>query len=228
MKSNTGSAGSNSRTFYAQVAPGQNEYNKNASWNDAWCGRVKIRIPALHPNDGTVKDEDLPWAYDLKSTSNGSLNQSSTGICGGEWVKCEYDDEFGQTPIIIGVIGRGSSSPEIVESTNGSTEFKDVSRYNGGLQAGPHQMSGGSSKKSDPRKLPIGSDIKEDAKTEPKFDISKLTKNLSTPVAQYTAKDKAEDKLLLRSIQKGELGPVPQEQIDQLINRINGVGVRGV
>jgi len=55
-----------------------------------------------------------------------------------------------------------------------------------------------------------------------------LTKNLSTPVAQYTAQDKAEDKLLLRAIQKGELGPVPQEQIDQLINRINGVGVRGV
>ncbi|MFZ9353914.1 MAG: hypothetical protein ACO25L_03770 [Candidatus Nanopelagicales bacterium] len=46
----------------------------------------------------------------------------------------------------------------------------------------------------------------------------------------YTAKDKAEDQLLLRSIQRGELGPVPRDQIDAIINRINGVGglVRGV
>ena len=42
----------------------------------------------------------------------------------------------------------------------------------------------------------------------------------------YSPQEKAEDKLLLRSIQRGELGPVPQEQIDQIINRINGVGVR--
>lgn len=42
-------------------------------------------------------------------------------------------------------------------------------------------------------------------------------------IAQYTPQDRAEDKMLLRSINRGELGPVPQQQIDQIINRINGV-----
>ena len=50
---------------------------------------------------------------------------------------------------------------------------------------------------------------------------------LSESIARdYSPREKAEDKMLLRSIQKGELGPVPQDQIDQIINRINGVGVR--
>ena len=48
-------------------------------------------------------------------------------------------------------------------------------------------------------------------------------KNDSLKIAQYTSRDKAEDKLLLRAIQKGELGKVPQSQIDALINRINGI-----
>jgi hypothetical protein len=42
------------------------------------------------------------------------------------------------------------------------------------------------------------------------------------------SKDKREEQMLLRSIQRGELGPVPQKQIDELINRINGVRLRGV
>jgi len=44
----------------------------------------------------------------------------------------------------------------------------------------------------------------------------------------YSPQEKREDQLLLRSIQRGELGPVPQEQIDTLINRINGIRPRGV
>jgi len=58
------------------------------------------------------------------------------------------------------------------------------------------------------------------------FNTSKLSS--STQVARdYTPRDRAEDKLLLRSIQKGELGPIPRDQIDAIINRINGVQVRG-
>ena len=44
----------------------------------------------------------------------------------------------------------------------------------------------------------------------------------------YSPQEKKEDQMLLRSIQRGELGPVPQRQIDELINRINGVRLRGV
>ena len=44
----------------------------------------------------------------------------------------------------------------------------------------------------------------------------------------YSPQEKKEDQLLLRAIQRGELGPVPQDQIDTLINRINGVRLRGV
>lgn len=44
----------------------------------------------------------------------------------------------------------------------------------------------------------------------------------------YSPQEKREDQLLLRAIQRGEIGPVPQEQIDTLINRINGIRPRGV
>jgi hypothetical protein len=311
--------------FVAQVAPGQNQHTKNASWGDAWGDRVKIRIPGKHTETSEIKDDDLPWAIVSKSTGTGHFNRASSGIWGGEWVLCIHNPKISQEPTIIGNYGRAANMPEIVTSTNGTTAFKDVSTYNGGLQAGNHQITGGSSKRSDPRTLPVGSDIKDDAKTDPTSqtvtengvpkepiitvnedgsktvtivdgdgnktnypfkqgqEISPGTlKNFNkmqetnfnlqmskeatlrgddaaatyfsnkaagrdTPlsayrqqpsfeqqVAQYrpdyTAKDKAEDKLLLRSIQRGELGPVPRDQIDAIINRINGVGglVRGV
>lgn len=44
----------------------------------------------------------------------------------------------------------------------------------------------------------------------------------------YSPQEKKEDQMLLRAIQRGEIGPVPQKQIDELINRINGVRLRGV
>lgn len=230
MISNIGFVGNSYKWFIGQVPPGQNQHVKNASWSDAHGDRVKIRIPGKHPKTAEVTDDNLPWAIVARPTSSGNVNRLSSGIWGGEWVIGFYMDEGEQIPVITQVLGKGDIEPKLTASVNGTTNFDNVSSYNGGLQAGNHQMTGGSSKKSDPRTLPVGSDIKEDAKTEPKFDISKLTKDLSTPVAQYTAKDKAEDKLLLRAIQKGELGPIPREQIDQLINRINGVGgqVRGV
>ena len=44
----------------------------------------------------------------------------------------------------------------------------------------------------------------------------------------YSPQEKAEDQMLLRAIQRGEIGPVPRKQIDELINRINGIRPRGV
>ena len=48
------------------------------------------------------------------------------------------------------------------------------------------------------------------------------------PEVAYSPQEKAEDQLLLRAIQRGELGPVPRQQVDELINRNNGVRLRGV
>lgn len=47
----------------------------------------------------------------------------------------------------------------------------------------------------------------------------------------YSARDKAEDQMLLRALQRGEMGQGPQidKAIQDIINRINGVGqVRGI
>lgn len=48
----------------------------------------------------------------------------------------------------------------------------------------------------------------------------------------YSPQEKEEDKLLLRALQRGEIGSGPQvdKAIQDLINRINGVGqqVRGI
>jgi len=153
--------------FVAQVAPGQNQHTKNASWDDAWGDRVKIRIPGKHTETSEIKDDDLPWAIVAKPTGTGHFNRASSGIWGGEWVLCMHNPKISQEPTIIGNYGRAANMPEIVASTNGTTAFKDVSTYNGGLQPGNHQLTGGSSKRSDPRTLPIGNDIKEDAKTDP-------------------------------------------------------------
>lgn len=45
----------------------------------------------------------------------------------------------------------------------------------------------------------------------------------------YSPQEKAEDKLLLRSLQRGDMGSGPQvdKAVQDLINRINGVRLRG-
>ena len=46
----------------------------------------------------------------------------------------------------------------------------------------------------------------------------------------YSPQEKEEDKMLLRSLQRGDMGsgPAIDKAIQDIINRINGVGVRGV
>lgn len=46
----------------------------------------------------------------------------------------------------------------------------------------------------------------------------------------YSPQEKEEDKMLLRSLQRGDMGsgPAIDKAIQDIINRISGVGVRGV
>lgn len=136
--------------FIAQVAPGENQYLKNAKWQDAHGDRVRIRIPGKHPSTDEVKDENLPWAIVLKPTSHGNLNGGSCGLWGGEWVMACYLDESEQIPAIVHVFGNNLTQFDIRESKNGTTEFKRVDRYNSGLTPGGHQIIGDSTKPKGP------------------------------------------------------------------------------
>lgn len=132
-----------SKLFIAQVAPGQNQNIKGASWKDAHGNRVRIRIPGKHPVDNEIVDEDLPWAIVSKSTSNGNANGGSVGIWGGEWVIAAYMDESEQIPIILAVLGNNLSDFDSRGSIDGSTYFKRIDRHNSGLKAGTHQTVAG-------------------------------------------------------------------------------------
>ena len=125
--------------FLAQVAPGQNEFLKDATWDKAYGNRVKLRIPGIHPAGPEVQDNDLPWAVVSNTTTTGNLNQQSSSLWGGEWVMCSYVNE---QLYIIAVLGKNITEPGIKNSINGTTYFKNVNRFNGGLLPGPHQIIG--------------------------------------------------------------------------------------
>jgi hypothetical protein len=223
---NIGFAGINYQWFIGQVPPNQ---TLDKTDPDGWGDRVKVRIVGMHNKAGAITpDEQLPWAIVERPTSQGNASRGSTGLTGGEWVRGYFLDPFNQVPVITSVLGRGTYennvSLQIVKERK-STEFENITRFN---SFAPYsgQMRGGNKPvtPAQPTKQEF-----EQAKDSMTFDASKLS--TSTEIARdYTAKDKAEDQLLLRSIQRGELGPVPREQIDAIINRINGVGgqVRGV
>ena len=76
---------------------------------------------------------------------------TSTGLSGGEWVIGFYLDENEQLPVIMQVLGKNEvSGAKIKASENGTTRFKDVSRFNSSLVAQAHQITGG------PRRNPNG------------------------------------------------------------------------
>jgi len=113
--------------FIGQVPLGQ---TVNLEDPKGWGDRVKVRIIGYHPSLGSdLPDDALEWAFIMRSTSHGSLNRMSTGICGGEWVIglfLNYDPEKLQ-PLIVGVLGRSDPSYEITYSEaeqKKSTEFK--------------------------------------------------------------------------------------------------------
>lgn len=125
--------------FLAQVAPGQNEFLKDATWDKAYGNRVKVRIPGIHPAGPEVQDNDLPWAVVTNPTTTGNLNQQSSSLWGGEWVICcRLNEQYH----VMTVLGKNITEPGIKCSINGTTYFKNVNRFNCGLSPGPHQIIG--------------------------------------------------------------------------------------
>lgn len=160
MFSNTGFVGNSYRWFIGQVPIKKNQYQGNVKWADAWGDRVKVRIPGVHPQDASLKDDDLPWAIVAKPTSQGNFNGGSTGIMGGEWVIGFFMDESSQIPIITHVLGVNlvgqSSNAKRLEQL-GSTLFQPVNRWDGtGIKPGNNAVVGGPS----PTKS-VGTEISE-------------------------------------------------------------------
>lgn len=120
------------RWFIGQVALDQ---TANKTSPEGWGDRVKVRIMGYHPSEGTLlQDKDLPWAIILRPSTHGSLNRSSTGIGGGEWVVGIFLDDDYEKPMIIGVLGRNDPSYNIGGSevkTKQSTEFKKTLNWYG-------------------------------------------------------------------------------------------------
>ena len=137
--------------FIGQVPPNWTEYLQNGTWSDAHNNRVKVRIPGKQSQGPEILDKDLPWAIVAQSTSAGNRNGTSTGLSGGEWVIGFYLDENEQLPVIMQVLGKNEvSGAKIKASENGTTQFRDVSRFNSSLVAQAHQITGG------PRRNPNG------------------------------------------------------------------------
>ena len=130
--------------FIGQVPPNWTEYLQNGTWSDAHNNRVKVRIPGKQSQGPEILDQDLPWAIVAQSTSAGNRNGTSTGLSGGEWVIGFYLDENEQLPVIMQVLGKNEvSGAKIKASENGTTQFRDVSRFNSSLVAQAHQIVGG-------------------------------------------------------------------------------------
>jgi hypothetical protein len=155
--------------FLGQVPPNWTEYLQNGTWSDAHNNRVKVRIPGKHSKGPEILDKDLPWAIVSQSTSAGNRNGTSTGLSGGEWVIGFYLDEDEQLPVIMQVLGRNEvSGAKIKASENGTTQFRDVSRFSGQVAQG-HQMGG-----APPPKKPAVPDEE---------DFEKAKQGLSSPPA---------------------------------------------
>jgi hypothetical protein len=129
--------------FLGQVPPNWTEYLQNGTWSDAHNNRVKVRIPGKHSKGSEILDKDLPWAIVSQSTSAGNRNGTSTGLSGGEWVIGFYLDEDEQLPVIMQVLGKNEvSGAKIKASENGTTQFRDVSRF-ASFTAPSTMLSGG-------------------------------------------------------------------------------------
>jgi hypothetical protein len=225
MTANIGFAGINYQWFIGQVPPNQ---TLDKTDPDGWGDRVKVRIVGIHDKSGTVTPNDqLPWAIVERPTTQGNASRGSTGLTGGEWVRGYFLDPFNQVPVITAVLGRGTYENNVSleeVKTQKSTEFKNITRYNASQ---PHsgQVIGGD--KPTESAQPTKQDF-DKAKEIPK-DQEDITKNKqsqnNTLISQLSPQERAEQKLLLRSLQKGELGsgPAIDKAIQDIINQLNGV-----
>ena len=148
--------------FLGQIPPNWNEYVRKGSWEDGHNNRVKVRIPSIHSKGPEILDRDLPWAIVAQSTSAGNRNGTSTGLSGGEWVIGFYLDENEQLPVIMQVLGKNEvSGAKIKASENGTTQFRDVSRFNSGQVAQAHQITGGPRKNRNGPAVPSKEDFND-------------------------------------------------------------------
>ena len=151
--------------FLGQIPPNWNEYVRTLSWEDAHNNRVKVRIPGKHSKGPEILDKDLPWAIVSQSTSTGNRNGASSGLSGGEWVIGFYLDEDEQLPVIMQVLGKNEvSGAKIKASENGTTQFRDVSRF-AGFTAPSTMLKGGPKPKAPA--VPSNEDFKKGTQSLP-------------------------------------------------------------
>lgn len=222
---NIGFAGINYQWFIGQV-PANQTLDKTDP--DGWGDRVKVRIVGIHDKSGTVTpDEQLPWAIVERPTTQGNASRGSTGLTGGEWVRGYFIDPFNQVPVITSVLGRGTyenniSLQEVKQQK--STGFKNITRYN---SFSPHsgQVIGGD-KPTEPAQ-PTREEFNK-AKETFKTPINP-TQLQETIIANYSPQERAEDKMLLRSLIKGEFGSGPNinQQIRNLEIKLYGLPISG-
>jgi hypothetical protein len=111
-----------------------------------------------------------------------------------------------------------------------STEFENVTRYNA---FGPHagqrlgadkpEQSASIAADSKPTKQEFEK-VKEIPQDQEDIVKNKQSQN-NTLISQLTPQERAEQKLLLKSLQRGELGsgPAIDKAIQDIINQLNGV-----
>lgn len=235
--------------WMGQIVSFQSQKEQIAGFGWGW--RYKVRKIAEDSNDNQISDDNLTTALCLLGPSDGTGGggrSKSVRYSQGDIV---IGFHFQATPIIFGALGRTSA----IKYTKTSAKFSPISGFTQTIKPGlvERQENSESNGPSTPQLRPKSVD--QNQKREVKKDeLKKIGIDPDTPakvdevkpplwdayddgtlsneelIAQiardYSPQERAEDKILLRSIQRGELGPVPQEQIDQLINRINGVGVR--
>lgn len=184
--------------FLGQVPPNWTEYLQNGTWSDAHNNRVKVRIPGKHSKGPEILDKDLPWAIVSQSTSTGNRNGASSGLSGGEWVIGFYLDEDEQLPVIMQVLGKNEvSGAKIKASENGTTQFRDVSRF-ASFTAPSTMLKGGP-----PPKAPAVPD---------KEDFEKAKQSLPSPEEAAEAKATEEAAAEAVEAKTAEASPPPGPQ----------------
>ena len=130
---------------------------------DKWGDRVKVRIMGYHPAEGSkLPDSKLPWAIVLRPNSQGSMNNTSTGIVGGEFVVGFFLDDDCTEPCIIGVMAKTGDeydlTPDQVQQRQ-STEFKRVQPFHGVITAPSYSTRGGAPPQSQQPTIPSPQDM---------------------------------------------------------------------
>lgn len=208
--------------FIGQVPPNQ-ILDKIDS--DGWGDRVKVRIPNYHGPD--TPDDKLPWAIVERPTSQGNASRGSTGLCGGEWVRGYFIDGI---PVICTVLSRGTYENNISlqeAREKKSTGFKNITRYN---SFSPHsgQVIGGDKPKESTQPTKQEFEKAKDIPKDQEDIITNKQKQDATLISQYvplTPREREDKKILLRSLQRGEIGSGPSidKAIQDIIDQLNGV-----